>query len=478
VTLSPDICYRAIRSKDARFDGRFFTGVTTTGVYCRPVCPARVPSRGNVRFFPSAAAAEAAGFRPCLRCRPEASPGTPAWLGTSATVSRALRHIAAGALDDDGVATLASRMGVGERHLRRLFIDSLGAPPLAIAQTRRVQIAKKLIDETSLPMAHIAFDAGFASVRRFNAALRRAYGRSPSELRGRTARPRAAAPLALRLAFRPPLDWPALVGYLAPRAIPGVEEVTGHVYRRVVQLDGITAPIEVAPAPGRNELEVRVPPELLRRVVTIVERVRRLFDLGAEPREILGRLRRDRALAARLGRRQDVRVPGAWDGFETAVRAVLGQQISVRAATTIAGRLARAYGAPLHSPRGGLTHAFPAPDAIAAAGLDGIGLTSARRESLRAMAREVAEGRLSLEPGARPGASLERLRAIRGIGEWTCQYVALRALGEPDAFPAGDLGLRKAFARGDRLPTEAELVKRAEAWRPWRAYAALLIWTT
>jgi AraC family transcriptional regulator of adaptative response / DNA-3-methyladenine glycosylase II len=480
--LTPAACYRAIASKDARFDGRFFTGVVTTGVYCRPVCPARVPLRENVRFFASAAAAEAAGFRPCLRCRPEASPGTPAWLGTSATVSRALRHIDAGALDHGGVPELAARLGVGERHLRRLFLEHLGAAPLAVAQTRRVQLAKKLIDETGLAMTRIALEAGFPSVRRFNATMRRVYGRSPSALRragGTPAarRPAGGGPLRLQLAYRPPLDWRRLLAYLGPRAIPGVEHVDGGVYRRALRFEGAEGIIEVRPLERRAALELVAPETLGAHLAGIVHRTRRVFDLGADPREIVAHLRRDPALARMLGRRRDVRVPGAWDGFELAVRAILGQQISVAAATTLAGRLALRHGQPLERPSGAITHTFPAPAVLAAADLRAAGLTGGRARTLAEFAAGVARGAIALEATDGLEAAIARWTALPGIGPWTAHYMAMRALSEPDAFPAGDLGLRKAMAENGTLPGEAALERRSESWRPWRAYAAMLMWT-
>jgi AraC family transcriptional regulator of adaptative response / DNA-3-methyladenine glycosylase II len=475
--------YRAIASKDARFDGRFFTGVVTTGVYCRPVCPARVPLRRNVRFFVTAAAAEAEGFRPCLRCRPEASPGTPAWLGTSATVSRALRHIEAGALDRGGVEDLAARLGVGERQLRRLFLEHVGAAPLAVAQTRRVQVAKKLIDETDLPMTRIALDAGFPSVRRFNATMQRVYGRHPSALR-RTRRTAAATgsrtgrwPLRLQLSYRPPLEWRRLMAYLGPRAIRGVEHVEGEVYRRALRFGDAEGIIQVRPLTTRPALEIVVPETLGAHLVPIVQRARRVFDLGADPREIVTHLRADRALAAMLGRRRDVRVPGGWSGFEIAVRAILGQQISVAAATTIAGRLTQSHGRALEEPEDTITHTFPGAEALAGADLRAAGLTGARAATLEGFAAAAARGDIGLEVSTGLEGAIEQLTALRGIGPWTAHYIAMRALSEPDAFPAGDLGVRKAMAEGGALPGEAALEARSEAWRPWRAYAAMLMWT-
>jgi len=471
-------CYRALVSRDARFDGRFFSAVRTTGVYCRPICPARTPKRANVTFYRCAAAAEAAGFRACLRCRPETSPGTPAWLGTSATVSRALRHIASGALDEGSVADLADRLGIGERHLRRLFLKHLGAAPLAVAQTQRVHFAKRLVVETALPMTQIALDAGFSSIRRFNAAMLRACGRSPTALR-RGHRARAAGTrageLVLRLPFRAPFPWEETIAFLAPRAIPGVEEVTPDAYRRSVVVDGVPGVVEVRPPAAGRYLALHVPGELAGGLARLVTAARRLFDLGADPHEIGTQLGRDRALARRVRRCPGLRVPGAWDGFEVAVRAILGQQVTVRGATTLIGRLVASLGTPLPEPRGAVGRLFPAPERVADARLETIGLPRVRAEAVRALARAVAAGRLRLDASAGLEEAVAALVELPGVGPWTAHYVAMRALGEPDAFPAGDLGLRRALLRG-RLASARELAARAEAWRPWRAYAAMYLW--
>jgi AraC family transcriptional regulator of adaptative response / DNA-3-methyladenine glycosylase II len=478
MTLDPDICYRAIASRDARFDGRFFTAVTTTGIYCRPVCPARTPGRGNVRFFPCAAAAEEAGFRPCRRCRPETAPGSPAWVGTPVTVRRALRLIDAGALDGRGadVATLAARLGIGDRHLRRLFADHLGASPLAVAQTRRAHFARLLVDQTDLPLTRIAFAAGFGSVRRFNTAMLATFGAPPSALRQS---PRTAEPggVTLRLPYRLPLAWAALLAFLRERAIPGVESVDGTTYRRAVRVGEFAGVIAIRPAVVGPHLELSAPVALAPALADLVLRARRLCDLDACPAAIDRDLRRDPLLAPRVRRRPGLRVPGAWDRWELAVRAVLGQQVSVAAARTLAGRLAATLGEPLpDAPAGGPTHLFPTPAALAQADLTRLGLTGARAATLVRLATEVRDGRLDLDDAADPDDLRARLEALPGIGPWTAQYVALRALGDPDAFPAGDLGVRRALAVDDRPATPAAAQARAEAWRPWRAYATLHLW--
>jgi AraC family transcriptional regulator of adaptative response / DNA-3-methyladenine glycosylase II len=487
VQLDPDICYRALRTRDARFDGHFFTGVRTTGVYCRPVCPARTPKRENCLFLPCAAAAREAGFRPCLRCRPEASPGTPAWRGTSATVARALRLIDGGAMDSAGVDALADRLGIGARQLRRLFLEHLGATPLAVAQTRRLHFAKKLIDETALPFSEIAFAAGFSSIRRFNDAVRSTWGRSPRVLRGARAAQGAdgqAAPLELRLPFRPPLDWDALAGFFALRAIPGVELASAERYVRSFALDGATGILDVTPRPGEAHLVARLYVDAPAPLIRISERLRRLFDLGADPLTIGEQLGRDPTLAPLVASRPGLRVPGAWDGFEVAVRAILGQQVSVRGAATLAGRLAEAYGdaLPVAATRpdgeGTPSRLFPRPEALLDLDAARIGLPRARAAAIATLARAVRDGSVDLEASRDLDSTVAQLRSMPGIGEWTAQYVAMRALHEPDAFPHGDLGLRRALGSRAALASAAEVWSRGEAWRPWRAYAALHLWNS
>lgn len=471
--LDPAACYRALRARDRRFDGRFFVGVRTTGIYCRPVCPARTPLRRNIDFYACAAAAEAAGLRPCKRCRPETSPGTPAWLGSSALVSRALRLIRAGALDDGDVAALAHRLGIGDRQLRRLFDQHLGASPAAVARAQRVQAARALIDQTGLPMVEVSAAAGFQSLRQFNHAVRQRFGAPPRELRRRAAR--GGESVALRVSYRPPFDWPGLLAFLAVRATPGVERVDAGRYRRTVRIGDTTGWIEVAPAPDAAALEVRLSPCDGAALLPALEGVRRVFDLGADPLQIAAQLRADQRLRPLLRARPGLRVPGAWDPFEVAVRGIAGQQISVAGATTIIGRLVRRCGTPVEL-GDGLTHLFPTPAALAEADLSGIGMPAARSAALRALARAVAGGGLRLDAARGLGDAVERLRALPGIGEWTAQYIAMRGLGEPDAFPFGDLVLCQALGNGAGKVSAAELARAAEAWRPWRAYAALHLW--
>ena len=473
--LDPAICHAALRTRDARFDGRFFTGVSSTGIYCRPICPARTPKAEHCTFFACAAAAEDAGYRACRRCRPETAPGTPAWQGTGATVARALRLIEEGALDGGGVPELADRLGVGDRHLRRLFAERLGASPLAVARTRRAHFARRLVEDTDLPMTRIAMASGYRDSRRFNADLRASFDRSPTEMRRLAGERPANGSLALRLAHRGALDWPSLTAYLGPRAIPGVEEVTGGVYRRAVVDDGFAGIVELSPDSKGGALLLRAPMAAAPELARLAVKARALCDLDADPAAIAEQLDEDERLRPALARVASPRVPGCWDRFELAVRAILGQQVSVAAATTLAGRLVARFGASLPFDDR-LTHRFPTPAELADADLAAIGLTRARAETIRGLSRAVAGGEPLLELAPSLEEAVERLRALPGIGDWTAQYVALRALGEPDAFPAGDLGLRQAMADGERRPTEAALRRRAEAWRPWRGYAALLLW--
>ena len=471
--LDWQVCSRARLTRDARFDGKFFIGVFTSGVYCRSICPAPAAKEKNVRYFPTAAAAAAAGFRPCLRCRPECSPGTPAWLGTPNTVSRALRIISESGLDDGGVEALAERLGVGPRHLRRLFLQHLGATPSAVAKTRQMHFAKKLIDETNLRMTDVALASGFGCVRRFNAGIRKVYHRTPTQIR-RLARQRTPQPenhYLFRLRFRPPYDWKGVLAFLAPRATPGVEAVVDGTYRRTISLNGSDGCFEVSLDEENNVLVLRLQFGDPRSFFFITERIRTMFDLNADWAAIVQCLRIDPVLATQVDSGPGLRAPGCWNGFELATRAILGQQITVKGATLLAGRMVSSFGKPFSSANG-LTHLFPTPDALADAKLTRIGLTGSRAETIRALARAVCDRRISLESVVDTDALLNRLCEIPGIGKWTAQYVAMRALGEPDAFPSGDLGLLRAMA----LRSPRELERHAEAWRPWRAYAAMYLW--
>jgi AraC family transcriptional regulator of adaptative response / DNA-3-methyladenine glycosylase II len=471
--LDWQICSRARLSRDPRFDGKFFIGVVGSGVYCRSICPAPTAKEKNVRYFASAAAAAEAGFRPCLRCRPECSPGTPAWLGTSNTVSRALRLIAESGLQDGGVEVLAARLGVGSRHLRRLFLKHLGATPTSVAHTRRLHFAKKLIDETSLPMTQIALASGFGCVRRFNAGIHDVYHRTPTQIR-RLARQTQVQPenqYLFRLRFRPPYDWKGMLSFLAARATPGVETVDHGCYRRSISLNDSQGYFEISLDEANHSLVARVQFGDPRSLFFITERIRSMFDLNADWAAIAKTLKADPVMAAQIEAAPGLRVPGCWNGFELAVRAILGQQVSVKGATTLAGRLVKHFGQKFAGAPG-LTHVFPQPHAFADANLTSIGLPRARAETIRALARAIDDGRISFDGAVDSTQFLSNLCEIPGIGKWTAQYVAMRALGEPDAFPSSDLGLLRTL----NLSSTRDLETRAEAWRPWRSYAAVHLW--
>ncbi len=484
--LDRDVCYRAMQARDSRFDGRFFIAVRTTGIYCRPICPARAPKLSNVEFYASAAAAQAAGFRPCLRCRPECSPELAGGLDTSRTVSRALALVAGGALDgaDADVGALALRLGVGERQLRRLFEKHLGASPIAVAQTRRVLLAKQLIHETRMRMVDVAFAAGFGSLRRFNDTFRRLYGRPPSALRhGRAAASSGAvgdSGITLTLSYAGLYDWPAMIGFLSARAIPGVEVVEAGCYRRTIELGGRHGSIEVRPLRRRSALAATIRFEDVRALPAIIARIKRLFDLSSDVAVIEAQLAEDPTLAPLVAARPGLRVPGAWDSFELAVRAVLGQQITVAGARRLAERLVAAYGEPLETGTdAGLVRVFPRPERLASADVARLGMPRSRAAALRGLAAAAASDAGLFERNGDLGAKVARLRALPGIGEWTAQYIALRALREPDAFPAADVGLQRALSAPDGArPSAAALLARAERWRPWRAYAAQHLWTS
>ena len=481
--LDDDACYRALSMRDARLDGKIFVGVRTTGIYCRPICPARTPLRRNVTFYASAAAAQEAGFRPCLRCRPETSPDLGAWRGSSNTVARALAMIEDGALDGGDVEGLADRLGMGGRQLRRLFKQHLGASPVAVAQTRRVLLAKQLICDTTLPMAEVALAAGFGSVRRFNETFQQLYARPPAALRRRQ-RPEVSAQdgggVVLRLAYRAPYDWQGILDFLALRAVPGVEAVRDGRYGRALRIDGTIGLVTVAPGPGET-LEVRAQFPRLQALPQVIARVRRVFDLGADPAQVNAHLSLDPHLAPLVAQRPGLRAPGAWDGFELAVRAVLGQQITVAGARALAGRLAAQYGEVLPADLAGegLSRLFPTPQALAGIDPETLPMPRARGRALVGLATAAAADPDLFAPRGSLEAAVARLKALPGIGEWTAQYIALRQMREPDAFPHGDIGLMRAMTGPDGIrPIAAELLARAEAWRPWRAYGALHLWAS
>ena len=468
--MLPDFetCYRAVTSRDPRFDGAFFTAVSTTGIYCRSICPAQMPRRENVHFYGSAAAAVAAGFRACRRCRPDAVPGSRQWDTRADLAGRALRLIANGTADDGGVATLAGRLHVSERHLHRTLVAEVGAGPLALARTRRAQTARLLLDETDLTMSEVAFAAGFASVRQFNDTMRAEFGATPSHLRAarRTKVLLAAEPgtLALRLRQRPPYDRAGVLDFLRVRAVEGLEHVDATTVTRTVRVP--SGPVVVEATPGDTHLNVRFVLRSLDELPLLVASLRRSFDLDADPAAVDELLGADPLLAAEVAARPGLRVPGSPDGFELAVRALLGQRVSVASARASAGRLVGEYGEPVAAPASsGITHAFPTAATLVEAALRGLPVRLAA--TIRALALEVATGRLGLDPGVDRDDARARLLAVPGIGPWTTEYIAMRAWGDPDAFPATDLILARAVAERGADP---------DRWHPWRAYAAMHLW--
>jgi AraC family transcriptional regulator of adaptative response / DNA-3-methyladenine glycosylase II len=467
MTLDLQLCSRARLARDARFDGKFYIAVLTTRIYCRPICRSRTSQEKNVRYFQTAAAAAAAGFRPCLRCRPECSPGTAVWAGTKNTVSRALRLINESGLEEGGIETLAAHLGLGSRHLRRLFLRHLGASPRTVAQTRRLHFAKKLIDESALPMTQIAISAGFGSVRRFNAAVHGVYGRTPTELRARVAKKIAAQPdnqYLFHLDYRPPYAWHEMLATLRAHATPAIECVTGDAYRRTVTVNGVPGHFEVTLNEERHALRVRVNIEEPRSLFLITERIRAMFDLDADSPTIERLLKTDPGIAARVRAAPGLRVAGCWSGFELCVNAILsGPAGPVVSAGALVARFGeRADFAP------GLTHLFPRAELLADGDLQQAGLNSVQTLAVRALARAVHEGRISFEKVADPDAVLGQLASIPGFTPEVLQSVAMRALREPDAFPLQQREVGRALG----LEEPREIERRTNAWRPWRAYAA------
>lgn len=473
------VCEQARLSRDARFDGLFFTAVTSTRIYCRPVCPAPAPKPVNVTYYRHAAAAEAAGFRPCLRCRPELSPADGAWRRGDETVARALKLIDQGWLGERPLADLAAALGLGERQLRRLFHDRLGASPMEVHGTRRLLFAKQLLTETRLPITEVALAAGFGSLSRFNSNFRDTYRMAPRDLRKQKADP-AGEGVVLRLPYRPPYDFVSMLDFLRGRALPGVEHVDAHSYARVIGDAAAPGWLRVSQWDERGQahaLKLELHGASAAQMLAIVNRLRRMFDLDADPVAIAAALSQDPRLRPLLRKRPGLRLPSGWDGFEIAVRAVIGQQVSVAAARTLTARLALRHGTPLATPFGdGLAHLFPTPEALVDVDLTRIGLTRARTQTVTALSRALLEGRVDFRSERTLDDFVARWVALPGIGPWTAQYVAMRALGHPDAFPAEDLVLQKAVPQDGTRMTAKALAARAGQWRPWRAYAVFQLW--
>lgn len=476
--LDSAACYRALLARDSRFDGLFFVAVSSTRVYCRPICTVKTPKRENCTFYASAAAAEANGYRPCLRCRPELAPGNASVDAGSRLARVAASAIGEGVLQSGSLADLATTLRTTDRHLRRAFSARFGVSPIAYAQTQRLLLAKRLLTDTKLSVTQVAFASGFGSLRRFNALFKQRYRLNPVELRARaktTSHPMPFDAMAFSLAFRPPYDWSSLLAFVAARTIGGVEEVEAGVYRRALRVErggAVTSGwISVSLAEGASALRVVVSDSLLNVISSVLARVEHAMDLAADPQEIAA------VLGPIAAGHPGLRVPGAFDGFEVAVRAILGQQIPVKGARTIAGRFAAAFGEAIATPFAGVSRLFPRASYIAdvdAERIASLGIVGTRARSIVRLARVIAHGELDLHPGSDVPATLRSLRAIPGIGEWTAQYIVMRAVGWPDAFPHSDLGLRKALGEDD----PRHVLLAGEAWRPWRAYAAMHLWRT
>lgn len=475
-----DRCYRAAQSKDARFDGWFFAGVTSTGIYCRPSCPAMTPKPQNLRFYPTAAAAQRAGFRACKRCRPDATPGSPEWNYRADVVARAMKLIADGVVDREGVAGLARRLGYSERHLNRSLLAEVGAGPNELARAQRAQTARVLIETTDLGFAEVAFAAGFGSIRQFNDTVGTVFATTPTQLRQRRKVAGVGSPgsITVRLPVRAPFAGAELLDYFAFRAVPGIEEVDhdSGVYRRSLDLSFAPAVAELSFGTDHVSCALRLGD--LRDLTVAVNRCRRLLDLDADPEAVDADLSRDPMLAPMVARTPGRRVPGTVDGAELAVRAVLGQQVSLQAARTHAGRLVASYGKPLDAPVGGVTHLFPRADEIATANPAGLAMPEARKRALFALTRAICEGEVAIDPSVERGTTLKQLTAIPGIGPWTAGYIGMRALGDTDTFLPSDIGVRNALRKAG-LPSDPRSAERsAESWKPWRAYALQHLWAS
>jgi AraC family transcriptional regulator of adaptative response / DNA-3-methyladenine glycosylase II len=469
-------CYSAVESRDQRFDGVIYIGVTTTGIYCRPSCPANMPKRRNVQFFATAAGAQAAGFRACRRCRPEAAPGSPEWDARADVVGRAMRLIADGVVDREGVAGLARRLGYSERHIHRQLVAEVGVGPLALARAHRAQTARMLIDGTRLSMSDVAFASGFASVRQFNDDIRSVFAATPMQLRSRRTEAPMNGGISLRLAFRRPYAVDHALGFLSSRCVPGIEEVVNGVYRRTVRLPHGHGVPELAPAVDHFVCRARL--QDVRDVGVLVQRCRSFLDLDSDPIAIDDVLRRDPALRGALKRGPGSRVIGTLDAHELALRAVLGQQVSVKAAVTAAARLVELCGTQLEAPSGGLTHLFPTAQTIAGADLTTLKMPAARRAALARMAEKLASEELTLDAGVDRERAYEDLLALPGVGRWTASYIAMRALNDPDAFVPSDLGARRGAAALGLPVASSALDDYSARWRPWRAYALQYLWAS
>jgi AraC family transcriptional regulator of adaptative response / DNA-3-methyladenine glycosylase II len=473
--LDPAACYQALRARDPRFDGRFFVGVSSTRIYCRPICTVKPPQHKNCTFYPSAAAAEVAGYRPCMRCRPELAPGNASVDATARLAYSAAGLIEDGLLNEASIEQLAARLGVTDRHLRRVFQSELGVSPVEYAQTHRLLLAKRLLTDTPLSITGVAMASGFGSLRRFNALFRSRYRLSPSDLRKRLTSTSVPEMLTFQLGYRPPLDWSRLLEFLSKRSIEGVEHIEGSRYLRtvrIVQADRQhTGWIAVSPARRKPTIEVQMSASLVGAIPSVLSRVKRIFDLACNPAEISA------ALGELAVTRPGLRLPGAFDGFEVAVRAVVGQQITVKAARTLVGRFAACFGESIRTPDAKLGTLFPSAAQVAQVSYSDIaanGILAARSKTIIALARAIAEGTLVLEPGADVEQTISTLRNVSGVGEWTAQYIAMRALSWPNAFPHTDYGVLKAM--GEKNPRVA--LERAAEWQPWRAYAVIHLWNS
>jgi AraC family transcriptional regulator of adaptative response / DNA-3-methyladenine glycosylase II len=476
VILDDEQCYRAAESRDSRFDGCFITAVKTTGIYCRPSCPAVTPKRRNVEFFVTAAAAQQHGYRACKRCRPDASPGSPEWNVRADVVGRAMRLIADGLVDRDGVGGLSARLNYSERQINRLLTTELGAGPLALARAQRAQTARTLIETTTMPITQVAFAAGFSSVRQFNDTIREVYASSPSELRGSRRPSGVAGTLSLRLPYRSPFHAESIFEFLGTRTVPGVETWDGTTYRRSLQLNHGDAVVALTAGPDAVSCTLRL--DNVADVQAAVERCRRLLDLDADPEAIEARFATDPVLGPLVRKRPGLRSPGHPDGVELLTRAVLGQQVSVKGARTLAGRLVVAVGRPMTAAIDGITHLFPTADAIAGCLTTDFAMPGARARALINACEQMASGAMVIDAGSDRVETAERLRALPGIGPWTADYVAMRALGDPDVFLPTDIGVRNALRAlgGENTPKAA--AKLAESWRPWRSYALHHLWAS